>query len=101
MSLAQRSVETRTKQQLLQLPIDWKPGLNDGMRLNIHPFRPFITTEVLFHNKKYKLSIAWDKNCSKDVESTPWFKVFKGDRINDHHLTRAQKLAVRAKACET
>jgi hypothetical protein len=28
------------------------------------------------------------------VESAPWFKVgFKGDRINDHHLTLAEKRA--------
>lgn len=69
-------------------PIGWEPDLNDGVRLNI---RPFVTAEVLRHNKPPKLNIKWDKDRGKDVESAPWFKVFKGDRINDHHLTLAEK----------
>lgn len=73
-------------------PIGWDPDLNDGVRLNI---RPFMAAEVLRHNKKPKLNIAWDKDRGKDVESAPWFKVFKGDRINDHHLTLAEKRASR------
>lgn len=77
---------------LAQQPIGWNPDLNDGVRLNI---RPFMTAEVLRHNKKPKLNIAWDKDRGKDVESAPWFGVFGGDRINDHHLTLAQKLAAR------
>lgn len=75
-----------------QQPIGWAPDLNDGVRLNI---RPFMTAEVLRHNKKPKLNITWDKDRGKDVESAPWFKVFKGDRINDHHLTLAEKRAAR------
>ncbi len=78
---------------LAEQPIGWNPDLNDGVRLNI---RPFMTAEVLRHNKKPKLNITWDKDRGKDVESAPWFKVFKGDRINDHHLTRAEKMAARA-----
>jgi hypothetical protein len=74
-------------------PIGWNPDLNDGVRLNI---RPFMTAEVLRHSKKPKLNITWDKDRGKDVESAPWFKVFKGDRINDHHLTLADKRAARA-----
>jgi len=81
--------------KLSEQPIGWNPDLNDGVRLNI---RPFMTAEVLRHNKKPKLNITWDKDRGKDVESAPWFKVFKGDRINDHHLTRADKEAARAKA---
>jgi hypothetical protein len=73
-------------------PIGWNPDLNDGVRLNI---RPFMTAEVLRHNKKPKLNITWDKDRGKDVESAPWFKTFGGDRINDHHLTRAEKQAAR------
>ncbi|MBK6612621.1 MAG: SAM-dependent DNA methyltransferase [Ottowia sp.] len=76
-------------------PICWNPDLNDGVRLNI---RPFMTAEVLRHNKKAKLNITWDKDRGKDVESAPWFKTFGGDRINDHHLSRAEKEAARAKA---
>jgi hypothetical protein len=74
---------------LAEQPIGWNPDLNDGVRLNI---RPFMTAEVLRHNKKPKLNITWDKDRGKDVESAPWFKVFGGDRINDHHLTIAEKL---------
>jgi hypothetical protein len=73
-------------------PIGWNPDLNDGVRLNI---RPFMTAEVLRHNKKPKLNIAWDKDRGMDVENAPWFKVFKGERINDHHLTLAEKMAAR------
>lgn len=79
--------------KLAEQPIGWNPDLNDGVRLNI---RPFMTAEVLRHNKKPKLNITWDKDRGKDVESAPWFKVFKGDRINDHHLTVADKRAARA-----
>ncbi len=77
---------------LAQQPIGWTPDLNDGVRLNI---RPFMTAEVLRHNKKPKLNITWDKDRGKDVESAPWFKVFGGERINDHHLSLAEKRAAR------
>jgi hypothetical protein len=80
--------------KLSEQPIGWNPDLNDGMRLNI---RPFMTAEVLRHNKKPKLNITWDKDRGKDVESAPWFKLFKGDRINDHHLTVEQKMAARSR----
>lgn len=39
-----------------------------------------------------KLNITWDRDRSKDVESAPWFKVFQGEFVNDHHLTRAEKI---------
>ena len=77
-----------------QQPIGWNPDLNDGVRVNI---RPFMTAEVLRHYKKPKLNITWDKDRGKDVESAPWFKVFKGERINDHHLTLEEKKAAREK----
>ena len=77
---------------LIEQPIGWNPDLNDGVRLNI---RPFMTAEVLRHNKKPKLNITWDKDRGKDVESAPWFKMFGGDRINDHHLTVAEKCEAR------
>jgi hypothetical protein len=76
-------------------PIGWNPDLNDGVRLSI---RPFMAADVLRHNKKPKLNITWDKDRGKDVESDPWFKVFQGERINDHHLTLAEKQASRGKA---
>lgn len=77
---------------LAEQPIGWNPDLNDGVRLNI---RPFVTAEVLRINQKPKLNIKWDKDRGKDVESAPWSPVFKGERINDHHLTRAEKFAAR------
>ena len=81
--------------KLSEQPIGWNPDLNDGVRLNI---RPFMTAKVLRHNQKPKLNITWDKDRGKDVESAPWFKVFKGDRINDYHLTVAEKRAARGTA---
>jgi hypothetical protein len=80
---------------LEQQPIGWNPDLNDGVRMNI---RPFMTAEVLRHNKKPKLNITWDKDRGKDVESAPWYHKFGGERINDHHLTLAEKRAARTKA---
>jgi REP element-mobilizing transposase RayT len=80
---------------LAEQPIGWNPDLNDGVRLNI---RPFMTAEILRHNKKPKLNIKWDKDRGKDVESAPWFSVFKGERINDHHLTLAEKQGARRRA---
>jgi hypothetical protein len=77
---------------LAEQPIGWNPDLNDGVRMNI---RPFMTAEVLRHNKKPKLNITWDKDRGKDVESAPWFKVHKGERINDHHLSLGEKKAAR------
>ena len=79
---------------LAEQPIGWHPDLNDGVRLNI---RPFMTAGVLRHNKKPKLNISWDKDRGKDVESAPWYGVFKGERINDYHLTLAEKLAARGR----
>ena len=61
------------------------------MRLNI---RPFVTAGVLRKNPKIK----WGKDRGKDPESAPWYPVFKGDRINDHHLTLAEKRAAREAA---
>jgi len=75
---------------LEQQPIGWDPDLNDGVRLNI---RPFVTAGVLRKNPK----IHWNKDRGKDVPSAPWYKVFQGDRINDHHLTLAEKRAARTK----
>lgn len=76
-----------------QQPIGWNPDLNDGVRLNI---RPFMAAEVLRHNKPPKLNVKWDKDRGKDVESAPWFPVFKGERINDHHLTLGEKQRARS-----
>ena len=73
-------------------PIGWHPDINDGIRLNI---RPFMTAGVLRFNKKPQVNIAWEKDRGTDVESAPWFKTFKGKRINDHHLTLEEKRMAR------
>src|SRR5581483_10086948 len=72
-------------------PIGWEPDLNDGVRLNI---RPFVKAEILRKNPK----INWNKDRGKDVASAPWYKVFKGERINDHHLTLEEKRKARGKS---
>lgn len=81
--------------KLSEQPIGWNPDLNDGVRLNI---RPFVTAEVLRHNKKPKLNISWEKDRGKDVESASWYPVFKGERINEHHLTVAEKRKAQAES---
>jgi hypothetical protein len=73
-------------------PLGWDPDINDGVRMNIRPFMsvPDVRKRgagVL----RDKPNIDWKKDRGKDVESAPWFHLFKGDRINDHHLTLAQK----------
>ncbi len=74
-------------------PIGWDPDLNDGVRLNI---RPFMTVPDIGKKGagvlRDKPNIKWTKDRGKDVESAPWFHLFKGDRINDHHLTLVEKL---------
>ncbi|UVO16608.1 BREX-1 system adenine-specific DNA-methyltransferase PglX [Stutzerimonas stutzeri] len=83
---------------LAEQPIGWEPDLNDGVRLNI---RPFMTAEVLRHNKKPKLNIEWKKDSGNDVPSAPWYRLGlqygekEGARINDHHLSLTEKKAAR------
>lgn len=75
-------------------PIGWNPDLNDGVRLNIRPF--LLCGDVgkkgagILHTKP---NIHWKKDRGKDVPSAPWFENFGGDRINDHHLSLAEKKA--------
>jgi hypothetical protein len=80
-------------------PIGWDPDLNDGVRLNI---RPFLTVPDVGKKGagvlRDKPNINWNKDRGKDVESAPWYHLFKGDRINDHHLPLAEKRATREAA---
>ncbi|MDR2353256.1 MAG: N-6 DNA methylase, partial [Deltaproteobacteria bacterium] len=66
----------------------WNPDLFDGVRLNI---RPFLTVPDVSHKNagilRNKPKIYWTKDLGRDHESAPWYQTFKGDRINDHHLT--------------
>ncbi|KAF1075924.1 Eco57I restriction-modification methylase domain-containing protein [Halodesulfovibrio sp. MK-HDV] len=85
---------------LEEQPVGWNPDINDGVRLNI---RPFMTAEDVKKKGagvlRDKPNIKWGKDRGKDrgkdVESAPWYHLFKGDRINDHHLSLAEKSAVR------
>jgi hypothetical protein len=78
-------------------PIGWYPDLDDGVRINI---RPFMTAEVLREQPK----INWNKDRGADVTSAPWYHLGpichgkEGDRINDHHLTLAEKRAAQPQA---
>jgi len=79
-----------------QQPIGWEPDLNDGVRLNI---RPFMTVADVKKKGagilRDKPNIKWTKDRGKDVESAPWYHKFGGERINDHHLSLAEKQAAR------
>jgi hypothetical protein len=81
---------------LEQQPIGWNPDLNDGVRLNI---RPLMTVPEVRKKGSGVLrdrpNINWKKDRGKDVESAPWFHLFKGERINDYHLTLAEKHAAK------
>lgn len=87
---------------LTEQSIGWNPDLNDGVRLNIRPFMK--ARDVGKKNAgvlRWKPNIKWTKDRGKDVESAPWYKLGleyegkEGDRINDHHLTLAEKHAAR------
>jgi len=45
-----------------------------------------------------KPSINWIKDRDKDAESAPWYHMFQGERINDHHLSLAEKIEARKQA---
>lgn len=87
-------------------PIGWEPDINDGVRLNI---RPFMAQDLPGGKKsagilRAKPNINWKKDRGKeparDQEQFPWFwkdDKFTGERVNDVHLTIAEKLAARDK----
>ncbi|MDF1692257.1 MAG: N-6 DNA methylase [Zhongshania sp.] len=94
---------------LEQQPIGWNPDLNDGVRLNIRPFILVDDVKVkgagVLRNKIP--SIKWTKDRGADVESAPWYHLGpqyggkEGDRINEHHLSLAEKKAAREKLRES
>jgi hypothetical protein len=85
---------------LAEQPIGWNPDLNDGVRLNI---RPFLLAKDLGKKGagilRFKPNVKWTKDRGKDVPSAPWYHLGleyggkEGDRINEHHLTLAEKRA--------
>ena len=66
--------------ELREQPIGWDPDLNDGVRLNI---RPFVEADVL----RSKFNIHWRKDRGKNPDGS--------ERLNDLHLTVAEKSAAR------
>ncbi|GAA0386020.1 hypothetical protein GCM10008969_03610 [Pseudomonas veronii subsp. inensis] len=84
-------------------PIGWTPDLNDGVRLNI---RPFLSARAVGKKGagilRWMPNIKWAKDRGKDVESAPWYTLGlqydegEGARINDHHLSLAEKQAARS-----
>jgi hypothetical protein len=86
-------------------PIGWNPDLNDGVRLNIRPFLsvPDVGKRGAGVLREKPKSLHWDKDRGSDVPSAPWYELGLqcggklGDRINDHHLTLAEKRAACAK----
>ncbi len=90
-------------------PIGWEPDINDGVRLNI---RPFMAQDIPGGKKgagilRFKPTIHWKTDRGKepvrDQGQFPWFwdnGKFTGERINDVHLTIAEKRAARYRARE-
>ena len=82
-------------------PVGWKPDLNDGVRLNI---RPFLSVPDVGKKGagilRDKPKLKWDKDRGKDQESAPLYFLFGGERINDYHLTLAEKERARAEEAE-
>ena len=80
-------------------PIGWNPDLNDGVRLNIRPFMTVPDVRMKGAGVlRHKPNIKWNKDRGKDVKSAPWYHKFNGDRINNHHLTLADKRSARRDA---
>lgn len=86
--------------------IGWNPDLNDGVRINIRPFLsvPDVGKRGAGVLRDKPKSLHWEKDRGSDVPSAPWYELGLqyggkvGDRINDHHLTLAEKRAAREKA---
>ena len=84
-------------------PIGWNPDLNDGVRLNIRPFLsvPDVGKKGAGVLRDKPKSLHWDKDRGSDVPSAPWYGLglqYGGkvtDRINDHHLSLADKRRAR------
>ena len=65
---------------LSEQPIGWNPDLSDGVRLNI---RPFVEAGVL----RSRVNVRWNKDRGHNPDGS--------ERINDLHLTLAEKRAAR------
>ena len=87
-------------------PIGWNPDLNDGVRMNIRPFLsvPDVGKRGAGVLRDKPKSLHWEKDRGSDVPSAPWYELGLqydgkiGDRINDHHLSLADKRTARERA---
>jgi hypothetical protein len=80
---------------LSEQAIGWNPDLNDGVRMNI---RSFVQADLLRKTPNIKWTKDRGKEPERDRDEYPWFwkgKELVGDRVNDVHLSNAEKLAVR------
>jgi len=80
---------------LAEQPIGWNPDLNDGVRMNI---RPFVEAGILRKNPNIKWTKDRGNEPHRPQEEYPWFwngGTFKGERVNDVHLTNQQKMDAR------
>jgi len=68
--------------EIHEQPIGWEPDLNDGVRINI---RPFVEAGVL----RSPFNIHWRKDRGTNPDGT--------DRLNDVHLTLAEKIEARTR----
>ena len=90
-------------------PVGWEPDINDGVRLNI---RPFMANDIPGGKKgagvlRSKPNIHWRKDRGKEPhqpqDQFPWFwreGEFTAERVNDVHLSPAEKQAERIHADE-
>ena len=88
-------------------PIGWEPDINDGVRRNI---RPFMSQEIPGGKRgagilRAKPKIHWRKDRGKEPvceqKQFLWFwngDKFTGERVNNVHLTIAEKRAARDRA---
>ncbi|WP_375503681.1 DNA methyltransferase [uncultured Jatrophihabitans sp.] len=72
--------------ELYEQPIRWEPDLNDGVRLNI---RPFVEADVL----RAKVNVHWKKDRGTNSDAS--------ERLNDIHLSLAEKREARRRAGRT
>lgn len=78
---------------LREQSIGWHPDLNDGVRMNI---RPFVEADILRKKPNIKWSKDRGKEPKRDKKDYPWFwdgDEPSGERVNDVHLTIAEKQA--------
>jgi hypothetical protein len=65
--------------------VGWEPDVNDGVRLNI---RPLVQAGIL----RTKFNVKWEKDRGKNPDGS--------ERVNDLHLTNADKQSARRADCD-